>query len=38
MTHASWPDIDEVRADAPDGPGPKVDISDLMETGLALCP
>jgi hypothetical protein len=36
-THTSWPDIDQIWADAPDGPGPKADIGDLIDAGLALC-
>jgi hypothetical protein len=37
MAPASWPDIDEVEADAPDGSGPKVNIGHPIETGFGLC-
>ena len=40
LTEGKWRDIREsdIWADNPDAPGSKIDISEVIERGLALCP
>lgn len=35
--HPTWPTIDEIWAPNPDVPGTSIDISPVLDAGLALC-